>query len=64
MNRSEALAERDRLRGLLAAYDDHRTASEADDHGSRLPQEITPDRAAKVRARIANLDDIIASDGD
>jgi hypothetical protein len=59
MNRSEALAERDRLRGLLAAYDDHRTASEAQNHRSHLPDEITADRAAKVRARIANLDEII-----
>ena len=59
MNRSEALAERERLRGLLAAYDDHRTASEAEGDRSRLPQESTPDRAAKVRARIASLDDII-----
>jgi hypothetical protein len=58
MNRSEALAERDRLVGLLAAYNDHRTAK-AQNHRSDLPHEITPDRAAKVRARIASLDEII-----
>ena len=63
MNQGEALAERDRLRRLLAAYDDHRTASEAESHTSDLPREITPDRAAKVRARIANLDRIIADHG-
>lgn len=59
MNRSEALAERDRLRRLLAAYDDHRTAGEAENDRSHAPHEITPDRAAKVRARIANLDAMI-----
>ena len=58
MNQSEALVERDRLRKLLAAYDDHRTASEVEQ--SSLPREIAPDRAAKVRARIARLDEILA----
>jgi len=63
MNRSEALAERDRLRRLLAAYDDHRTASEPENQHSGLLREITPDRAAKVRARIASLDEIIDNYG-
>jgi len=58
MNKSEALTERDRLQRLLAAYDDHRTASA--DELSDLPRAVAPDRAAKVRARIANLDKIIA----
>jgi hypothetical protein len=57
MNQSEALAERDRLRKLLAAYDDHRTASEVEQ--SSFPREVAPDRAAKVRARIAKLDEIL-----
>ena len=64
MSRSEALAERDRLRKLLAAYDDHRTAGETEQHRSSSPHEIAPDRAAKVRARLANLDAIIAGHGD
>jgi hypothetical protein len=64
MSRSEAVAERDRLRKLLAAYDDHRTAGAAEQHHSPSPHEIAPDRAAKVRARLANLDAIIAGHGD
>jgi hypothetical protein len=60
---SDALAERDRLRRLLAAYDDHRTAREAENQESDLAREITPDRAAKVRARIASLNEIIGNHG-
>ncbi len=61
MNKSEALAERDRLQRLLAVYDDYRTASGAEPFD--LPRDVPPDRAAKVRARIANLDKIIADHG-
>lgn len=63
MNKSEALAERDRLRNLLTAYDDARAAREVEDQRSEEAREIAPDRATKVRARIAALDEIIENDG-
>jgi len=63
MNRSQALAERNRLRNLLAAYEEDRAAREDQNQRSDMGRELTPDRAAKVRARIAGLDQIIENNG-
>jgi len=63
MNRSQALAERHRLRNLLAAYEEDRAAREDQNQRSDMGRELTPDRAAKVRARIAGLDQIIENNG-
>ena len=59
MNPREAVAERDRLLRLLAAYDDDRAKRQTDDQQAASTREIPPDRAAKVRARIAGLNEII-----
>jgi hypothetical protein len=58
MNKREAFAERARLQQLLTAYEAGRLNHRAEDE--RLNREVTPDRADKVRARIARLDQIVA----
>ena len=58
MNRWDALAERARLQELLDGYEAGRLTHRAEDE--RLNREVTPDRADKVRARIARLDEVIA----
>jgi hypothetical protein len=59
MEKTEALAERARLQKLLHAYDaDRLTRQEERDRGE-LRRDGTPDRAGKVRARIARLDEVI-----
>ena len=58
MDRREALAERARLQDLLSAYEAGRLSHRAEDE--RLNREAAPDRADKVRARIARLDQIVA----
>lgn len=59
MNKQHAEYERARLQKLLDAYEAGRV-----DHGTDedpIKREATPDRAANIRARIARLDQIIAS---
>jgi len=58
MDRSDALAERARLQELLDGYEAGRLAHRAEDE--RLNRGVTPDRADKVRARIARLNQVIA----
>jgi hypothetical protein len=59
MNEWEAKVERARLQSLLDAYeaDRQRQRAEGDRHG--FQRELSPDRADKVRARIARLDQTI-----
>jgi hypothetical protein len=54
--REEAVQERARLQTLLHAYEAGRLSNRADDERRGLRRELTPDRADKVRARIARLD--------
>ena len=62
-DKAEAVAERARLQQLLDDYDGGRLAHHA--AGSQgLAGEASPDRAGKVRARIASLDEIIGMAGD
>ncbi len=58
MDKREAQAERARLQNLVDVYEAGRLNRRADDE--RLKREVTPDRADKIRARIARLDQIIA----
>jgi len=58
MDKLEAQAERARLQTLLDDYENDRLKHRAEDQ--RLKREVTPDRADKVRARIARLDQVIA----
>ena len=63
MDTWHAHAERSRLQNLLDAYESDRRSQKADDERRGLEREATPDRADKVRARIARLDEIIARNG-
>jgi hypothetical protein len=60
VNKREAHAERARLQILLDDYEADRLKHRAEDERRGLAREETPDRADKVRARIAHLDKIIA----
>jgi hypothetical protein len=62
MDKPEAQAERARLQNLLDAYETDRLKHRAENQ--RLKREVTPDRADKVRARIARLDQVIAESND
>ena len=59
MNKEEALAERARLQKLLDAYEAGRLTHQDDEERGELMRDATPDRAGKVRARIARLDQLI-----
>jgi hypothetical protein len=60
MDNWHAHAERSRLQNLLNAYETDRRSQQADDERRGIEREATPDRADKVRARIARLDELIA----
>jgi len=64
MHRTEAAAERARLQKLLDAYEAGRLAHQDEDERRELKRDVTPDRADKVRARIARLDQILAEGDD
>ena len=59
MNRQHAEFERARLQNLLDAYEAGRVEHRTDE--DPVKREATPDRAANIRARIARLDQFIAS---
>ena len=59
MNKQHAEYERARLQKLLDAYEAGRVEHGTDE--DPIKREATPDRAANIRARIARLDQIIAS---
>ncbi len=61
MDRAEAVAERTRLQKLLDEYESGRIAHQERGEAKR---DVTPDRAANVRARIARLDQILSEGGD
>lgn len=60
MNKTEARAERARLQKLLDAYNAGRLADHERNDRRGLKRDVIPDRADKVRARIAMLDIVIA----
>jgi hypothetical protein len=60
MDKTEARAERTRLQKLLDGYEAGRVLRQKGDGRGGLEREVIPDRAAKVRARIARLDEVIA----
>jgi len=62
MDKREAQAERTRLQNLLDAYEADRRNHREEDGLRGVEREVTPDRADKVRARIARLDQIIIGD--
>jgi hypothetical protein len=64
MDKTEAYAERARLQKLLDAYEAGRVTHRDEDERGELPQDVTPDRAGNVRARIARLDQVIAEIND
>jgi hypothetical protein len=63
MDRAEAVVERARLQKLLDEYESGRITHQDKDERGELKRDVTPDRAANVRARIARLDEIL-SEGD
>ena len=63
-DKAEAVAERARLQRLLDDYDAERVAHEAATGSNDIARQMGPDRAGKVRARIAGLDEILRSNGD
>ena len=60
MDKWQAHAERARLQNLLEAYETDRRSQKAKDERRGFEREATPDRADKVRARIARLDQELA----
>jgi hypothetical protein len=64
MDKTEARAERARLQKLLDAYEAGRIAHEEENDRRELKRDVMPDRADKVRARIAKLDIVIADPDD
>jgi len=60
MTKTEARVERARLQKLLDAYDAGRLADEERNVRREQKRDATPDRADKVRGRIAALDKFIA----
>ncbi|HEX3422597.1 MAG TPA: hypothetical protein VHS33_04245 [Sphingomicrobium sp.] len=60
MDKREAQEERARLQSLLDAYEADRLNLRAGDARLGVQRDSTPDRADKVRARIARLDQLIA----
>lgn len=63
MDRAEAAAERARLQKLLDEYESGRISHQDKARPGEVKRDVTPDRAANVRARIARLDQIL-SEGD
>ena len=63
MNKTEAMVERDRLRRLLETYETSRVAHAEVDQQRNNMRDVIPDRAENVRARIARLDDLLATSG-
>jgi hypothetical protein len=59
MDETEALAERARLQKLLDAYEADRLSHQEQGERDGLTRDVTPDRAANVRSRIARLDRLI-----
>lgn len=59
MDKMEAKAERARLQGLLDGYEAGRLARQDEHERNGSKGDVTPDRADKVRARIAGLDEVI-----
>jgi hypothetical protein len=59
MDKTEAFAERARLQKLLGAYEADRLSHQEQGERNGLTRDVTPDRAANVRARIARLDRLI-----
>ena len=64
MNKMEAKTERARLQKLLDGYEAGRLTRQDEDERRNVKRDVTPDRADKVRARIARLDDVIAERDD
>ena len=64
MDKTEAKAERARLQKLLDAYEAGRIAHQEENHRRERKRDVTPDRADKVRGRIAKLDIVIANPDD
>ncbi len=64
MNKTEAQAERARLKELLDAYEADRITHRDKNKRSGLRPEATPDRADNVRARIMRLDEQIGETDD
>ena len=60
MTKTEARVERARLQKLLDAYDAGRLADQDRNDRREQKRDTTPDRADKVRARIAALDKFIS----
>ena len=60
----EAKVERARLQKLLDGYEAGRLNRQNEDERRSVKRDVTPDRADKVRARIARLDDVIAEHDD
>ena len=58
-DKAAAVAERARLQQLLDDYDAGREAHQARTGSDDGPPEVNPDRADKVRARIARLNEVI-----
>lgn len=59
MDKTEALAERARLRSLLDAYDAGRLARHTKGGRTGRTRDVAPDRADNVRVRIARLEQLI-----
>ena len=59
MDKMEAKAERARLQQLLDGYEADRLTRQNEDERRAVKRDVTPDRADKVRARIARLDEVI-----
>jgi hypothetical protein len=60
MDQQHAQAERARLQNLLDSYESDRRNQRTQDEQRGIARGFTPDRADKVRARIARLDQLIA----
>lgn len=60
-DRAEAVAERARLQQLLDDYDAGRVEHKVAGGSADSARQIGPDRASKVRARIAGLDEILGN---
>jgi hypothetical protein len=60
-DRAQAVAERARLQQLLDDYEAGRVAHEAATESGDEARQMGPDRAGKVRARIAGLDEVIGN---
>ena len=61
MDKTKAREERARLQRLLDSYEAGRSSQLEENERRELKRDITPDRADKVRARIARLDQFLAA---